>query len=74
MAKLIVNHPKEYTNWMGNYDLYLNGYLIDSIHKGGSKEYELPEGNNVLKGKFYAYGSRDLLITVRKDERNSWKL
>jgi len=68
MAKLRITRKSEYFNWTRDYRIYLNGQKIGTIGSGETKEFDIPEGENILKAKIDWCGSQNFQISLNKDE------
>lgn len=68
MAKLIIKRRSEFMNWSRDFIIYINGQKAGTIASGETEEFDIPDGENILKAKIGWYGSQDFQISVNKDE------
>jgi len=68
MAKLIIKRRSEFINWSRDFIIYINGQKVGTIANGETEEFDIPDGENILKAKIDWRGSQDFQISANKDE------
>lgn len=74
MSKITVTRPKEWTNRLRSYTLYLDDQKLGTVGNDEIKTFDVPPGKHKLRAKVDWCGSREQEFTVADSEMKYFRL
>ena len=68
MTKISIERSSEFLNWIRDYQIYIDGKKVGTIENGGSKDFEVEEGNHTVEARIDWCGSPKVAVAIENGE------